>query len=285
MSASQDPHDKARRELARLVLAVAGESVTMVKRSVPEQALTMKKPQEWSIYLEFLKMLFNLADRLIAFYVPIQERPYFMNNLEDAVAHQLKAVLALALGPDTDTMEVTFTIGKTVAESRQIYERFTFDVMEDSSKKEACLKVFGERIAEAMQVPGNALVITTATMCASAAVPAMKAVFEGTTNQRATSRLSEVGEPISQAGLSHQAVSGSVAENEIKLISVISAMEGEEVETRWGLHPRFRQDLKPDEVRELTRLMNRLTRILGERYAAVAFSEDWAAWHQKIGHA
>jgi hypothetical protein len=30
--------------------------------------------------------------------------------------------------------------------------------------------------------------------------------------------------------------------------------------------------------------MNRVTQILGERYAAVAFSSDWASWN-RIGHA
>jgi hypothetical protein len=66
---------------------------------------------------------------------------------------------------------------------------------------------------------------------------------------------------------------------EIKLISVMAAVTGEEVETRWGLHPRFRRDLTALEIQDLTRLMNRLTKIVGERYAAVAFSEQWASWH------
>jgi hypothetical protein len=72
--------------------------------------------------------------------------------------------------------------------------------------------------------------------------------------------------------------------SEIKLVSVMSSVVGEEVETRWGLHPRFRQDLKPDEVQQLTKLMNRVSKILGERYATVAFSDEWASWH-KAGHA
>ena len=43
-------------------------------------------------------------------------------------------------------------------------------------------------------------------------------------------------------------------------------------------------DLKPDEVQQLTKLMNRVAKILGERYAAVAFSDEWASWY-KAGHA
>jgi hypothetical protein len=55
-----------------------------------------------------------------------------------------------------------------------------------------------------------------------------------------------------------------------KLISVISRTQGEEeVETWWGLHPQFRRDLPPDEAKELAKHMNRVTRIVGERFAIV----------------
>ncbi|MGB5046900.1 MAG: hypothetical protein WBO11_18195, partial [Nitrospira sp.] len=71
---------------------------------------------------------------------------------------------------------------------------------------------------------------------------------------------------------------------DIKLVSVMSSIKGEEVETRWGLHPRFRQDLTQEEAKQLTTTMNRVAKILGERYATVAFSDQWASWH-KAGHA
>lgn len=288
MSASQGPHAKILRELAGLMLAIAGESVTMVKRSAPDEALKLKKQQEWKIYLEFLKVLFNLADRLVAFHLPILERPDFMNSLEDTVTQQLKAVLAPALGPDCDQMEITITIGKAVAESRQLYERFAFIATEESKAKEDLFKLFGDRIATAMQAPGNGLIISAATLCANAAIPAMKAVFEGTPPQRQGVAVdmgtgADRDAAISKPTLSTSGASGRTG-NEIKLISVMSMLQGEEVETRWGLHPRFRQDLKPHEIQELSRLMNRVTRIVGERYAAVAFSPAWASWHQ-AGHA
>ncbi|MGH7230531.1 MAG: hypothetical protein ACREJU_04135 [Nitrospiraceae bacterium] len=273
MATSENAHLHVMRELAGLMLAVAGESVTMVKRSAPEQAMKMKKQQEWNVYLEFLKVLFNLADRLVAFHFPIQERPQFMNVLEDTVSQQLKDLLAPALGSDADLMEVVLTIGKTVAESRQMYEPYAFIPTEESRTKEQFLQVFGERVADMMQTPGNGLVISAATVCANAAIPAMSAAFTGGAPAAA-----------SAAGAQNPALSIRGTGNEIKLISVMSSMEGEAVETRWGLHPRFRQDLKPEEIQQLSRLMNRLTRILGERYAAVAFSDEWASWHQ-IGHA
>jgi hypothetical protein len=278
MPASQGQHLTLQRELAALLIAVSGESVTVVKRSLPEQALKLTSQQEWKIYLEFLKVLFNMADRLAAFYLPLRERPDFMDGLEDTVTQQLKSVLSPALGPDTDDMEVTVTIGQAVAESRHVYERHPFVITEESPTKAEYLRLFGERIAEAVQVPGHAAIITAATLCANAAVPAMKAAFEGATQQAAVGaspgRTEAIHPPLPRDGMG----------NEIKLISVMSTLENEEVETRWGLHPRFRQDLSPDEMREVSRLMNRATRIIGERYAAVAFSPNWAPW-QQVGHA
>ena len=88
---------------------------------------------------------------------------------------------------------------------------------------------------------------------------------------------------VSDRQTAEQAIGGLIG-NEIKLISVMSSVAGEEVETRWGLHPRFREDLRPEEAQELTRRMNRVTKILGERYAKVAFSADWKSWHFS-GHA
>jgi hypothetical protein len=280
MSASQGEHVGLLHELAALLTAVSGESVTMVKRTFPDQTLKLTSQQEWKVYLEFLKILFNLADRLAGFYLPLKDRPEFMDSLEDAVTQQLKAVLSPALGPDTDQMEVTLTIGQAVAESRQVYERQAFVVTEESPAKAEFLRLFGERIAEATQAPGNGLIISAATLCASAAIPAMKAAFEGAIHKSPVLNATSGG----GAEALRQAPASDTMGNEIKLVSVMSTLEHEEVETRWGLHPRFRQDLTPDEMRELSRLMNRVTRIIGERYAAVAFSPNWAPW-QQVGHA
>ena len=280
MSASQGEYATLLRELAALLIAVSGESVTVVKRSLPEQALKLQSQQEWKIYLEFLKVLFNMADRFAGFYLPLKDRPEFMDSLEDTVTQQLKAVLSPALGPDTDQMEVTVTIGQAVSESRQVYERHAFMLTDESSAKAEYLRLFGERVAEATQAPGNGLVISAATLCANAAIPAMKAAFEGAPHKQPTvsTAPAAVAHPVGQP------TAGGSMGNEIKLVSVMSMLENEEVETRWGLHPRFRQDLTPDDMRELSRLMNRVTRILGERYAAVAFSPNWAPW-QQVGHA
>lgn len=280
MSATQGPHAGILRHLASLMVAVSGESVTMVKRSVPEQAMKLKKTSEWELYLEFLKLQFDLADRLSAHYIPLKDQPIFMDGLEDAVTQQLKNVLAPALGPNTDEMEVVLTIGRTVAQSRERYERFKFLVTEDSTQKDEYFKAFSDTIARLIDAPDNGMVLSAATLCASAVIPAMKSLLESAASGTAPA---QAAAPAAAAAPS-PAPEGK-AGNEIKLISVMSTIQGEEVETRWGLHPRFRQDLKPEQAQELNRLMNRVAQILGTRYASVAFSPEWTAWHQQAGNA
>lgn len=277
MSASQGPYANLLRDLAALMVAVAGESVTMVKRSAPDAAMKLKKSGEWDIYLEFLQLLFDLANRLSAHYIPLKEQPLFMDSLEDAVTQQLKNVLAPALGPDTDEMEVVLAIGQTVAQSRQRYERFRFMATEDSKQKDDYFKTFGETIAQLLGAEGNGMVISTATLCGTAVIPAMKSLFESFTSGTPQGQ-TEVPTP---AAAPQEGKTG----NEITLISVMSTIHGDEVETRWGIHPRFRQDLRPDQRQELSRLMNRVAQILGTRYASVAFSPAWKAWHQPAGNA
>jgi hypothetical protein len=276
MSATQDPYAAILRDLASLMVAVSGESVTLVKRSAPEQAMKIKKSGEWEIYLEFLKLLFNLADRLSAHYIPLKDQPLFMDGLVDAVTQQLKNVLAPALGPDTDEMEVVLAIGQTVGQSRERYERFKFLATEDSKQKDEYFKTFGETIAHLLGARDNGMVISSATLCGSTVIPVMTSLLESVASGTAPGRTA--------AASAAPSMEGRIG-NEIKLISVMSTVQGEEIETRWGLHPRFRQDLKPDQAQELNQLMNRIAQILGTRYASVAFSPKWAAWHQQAGNA
>jgi len=277
-TANKEYHPQLR-QLAELMLAVSGESVTMMKRNAPDQALKLKRQDEWGIYLEFLKIMFNLTDRLAALHIPINDQLVFMNGLEDAVAAQLKSVLDPAFGNNADQMEIILTIGNAVAESRQTYEKYTFLITEDSKTKNEMFRDFGERVAELIGAPGHAQLSSAATLCASAIVPAISAVLQGqappapTTNPKATASAID-------SGSEQKACTGQ----EIKLVSLMSSVSGEAVETRWGLHPRFRDDLTPTELQQLNKLLNRVAKILGERYATVAFSEEWASWH-KAGHA
>lgn len=265
-------------QLAELMLTVAGESVTMIKTTAPAQALKLKRQNEWGLYLEFLKIMFNLTDRLVALHIPIKDHMDFMNGLEDAVTHQLKKALEPAFGSHGDQMEIALTIGTTVAESRQTYEPYTFLVTEESKTKNEMFRDFGDKIAQVLGAPGDPRISSAAALCAGAVVPALGAVLQGQAPAGAIST-----QPTgASAGDSSERTNPTG--QEIKLVSMMSSVSGETVETRWGLHPRFREDLTPDELRQLTKLLNRVAKIVGERYAAVAFSEEWASWH-KAGHA
>lgn len=266
------------RQLAELMLAVSGESVTMMKRTAPQQALKLKRQDEWGLYLEFLKIMFNLTDRLVALHIPMKDQMEFMNGLEDAVTQQLKHVLEPAFGNNADQMEIVLTIGTTVAESRQTYEKYKFMISEDSKMKDEMFRDFGNKVADALGAPGNARLSSAATLCASALVPALSSILQ---EQAPPSQEAPQTAPLAVGTSTGQKKSTG---QEIKLVSLMSSVSGEEVETRWGLHPRFREDLTPSELQQLTKLLNRVAKILGERYAAVAFSKDWASWH-KAGHA
>ncbi len=278
MAAAKSEYKERLRQLAELMLAVSGESVTMMKRNVPEQALKLKRQDEWGIYLEFIKIMFNLTDRLVALHIPMKDQMEFMNGLEDSVTQQLKRALEPAFGNNVDQMEIVLTIGTTVAESRQTYEKYKFLISEDSKAKNEMFRDFGDKVADALGAAGNAQLSSAATLCASAVVPAISAVLQG---QAPPSPETSQTAPLAVGASTEQK---KPTGQEIKLVSLMSSVAGEEVETRWGLHPRFREDLTPSELQQLTKLLNRVAKILGERYAAVAFSKDWASWH-KAGHA
>lgn len=285
MGMAKSPSGEQLRGIAELIIAVAGESVSVMKRNAPERALKLKRQDEWNVYLEFLKIMFNLTDRLCVLYLPIKEQPQFMDGLEDAVTLKLKSVLDPGFGGGVDQTEIMLTIGMAVGKSRQTYERYRFLVTESSLVRDEMFKDFGDRVAEAMGVAQNAQVSSAAMLCASAVIPAIKAILAGdappaipATSIAATDLASVL--PPSLTPPESQGPTGT----EIKLVSVMATVTGEEVETRWGLHPRFRQDLSSEDTQQLNKRMNRVAQILGERYATVAFSDEWTSWH-KAGHA
>ena len=281
MTTTNTSYSEQQRSLADLMLAVAGESVTVMKRTAPDQALKLKRQDEWKLYLEFLKVTFNLADRLSAFHIPIKDQPEFMNGLEDTVTARLRAVLEPAFGSNVDQNDIMMTISGVVAESRKLYEAYRFPITEESKAKNEMFDAFGGRVADALGMADSPQITSAATLCATAMVPAITAILRGEPPPDAG--LPSAG-PGSKTSSGSSGVSRGQTGNEIKLISVMSNVSGDEIETRWGLHPRFRQDLSAEETQQLTKFMNRVAKVLGERYAAVAFSEEWNSWH-KAGHA
>ena len=57
------------------------------------------------------------------------------------------------------------------------------------------------------------------------------------------------------------------APNTIQLINVLIVRDGEMVSSKWGIHPQLKQDLAPAEWQELSEHMNRVTAIVGAKFA------------------
>ncbi|WP_342348852.1 hypothetical protein [uncultured Nitrospira sp.] len=296
---SAENYENVLKDLAHTMMSVARESVGLIKRSDQKLAMKLQRKQEWEIYLEFLRMLFNLVDRLSGFYIPIQAQKEFMNSLEDSVAHQLKTVLAPSLSSsEVDDMEVTLSVGQVVSDSRKTYEKFKFVVTDQSKERDQYFHFFSERIASKAGAPGKQEITAAAFLCGSAVVPALKSLFEDATQPKVEAARSAAPSVAKEegAGSSVAAQQGSsstksgatdqAGKNLIKLISVVSRAQGEEVESWWGLHPQFRRDLPDDEAKELAKHMNRATRIVGERFAVVAsLAQSGTNPNQPVGNA
>jgi hypothetical protein len=155
-----------------------------------------------------------------------------------------------------------------------VYEQFRFVVTDDSQARNDYFLRLANRVTELLGGQSDGMVPSAATLCATAAIPAMKTLFEECTANPVEARRATASSRSSAAGIG----------SEIKLVSVMSRIHGDEIETQWGMHPRFLQDLANEEAMELTRLMNEVTKVLGGRYAEVAFSPDWSASQQR-GHA
>ena len=262
MKHSIQEHEPILKDLSNTILDVCRESVTLIKRSDPAVTTTLSQKQEWEIYLEFLKVLFSLVDRVSAFHVPIQQQPEFMNGLEDHVSERLKTLLAPSLSSsEIDDQEIVVAVGQAVAESREIYEPYKFVFSEDSKERNAFFQHVGERVAGRAGAVNSQAIVSTTALCIGAVLPALTALFEGTPPEPGAK-----ASPATQPQTAGQSPDPS-GTHVIKLISVVASISGEEFETRWGLLPQFRRDLKPDQVNALTDYMNRVARIVGDRFA------------------
>ena len=277
------------KDLANTMLGVARESVSLMKRSDQQRSLKLNRSQEWEVYLEFLRVQFSLVDRLSAFHIRIQDQPEFMNSLEDSVTSQLRTALAPTMSStEVDEMEVTLAVGKTVAESRQIYERYKFVVTEQSKERDAFFQAFAVRVASKMGASDSEGLTSAAFLCASSVIPALTKLFEDAANPLSSAASTETDRantpeaaPLS-ASTSPEAIPDGG--QTIKLVRVMSKISGEEVDTWWGIHPQFQRDLQPQEAKDLAKHMNRVARIVGERFAVVA-SLAQSSGDQPVGHA
>jgi len=68
---------------------------------------------------------------------------------------------------------------------------------------------------------------------------------------------------------------------DVELLRVLVSRNGTQVDAQWAIHPRLKQDLLPDEWKEVTDLMAKATDIVGHRFSEVLSNTNPAS----SGHA
>lgn len=56
---------------------------------------------------------------------------------------------------------------------------------------------------------------------------------------------------------------------ETEILHVVIQRDGKQVSAKWGLHPNLKEELKPEEWKELTEIMGRVTTLVGKRFSQV----------------
>lgn len=62
---------------------------------------------------------------------------------------------------------------------------------------------------------------------------------------------------------------GPTVVTEVELLRVLIAREGQRVSAQWALHPQLKLDLQPEELKEVTELMAKVTSLVGSRFAEI----------------
>lgn len=56
---------------------------------------------------------------------------------------------------------------------------------------------------------------------------------------------------------------------ETEILYVVIQRDGQQVSAKWGLHPNLKEELKPEEWKELTEIMGKVTTLVGNRFSQV----------------
>ncbi|MEQ1795921.1 MAG: hypothetical protein ABL970_17210, partial [Nitrospira sp.] len=56
---------------------------------------------------------------------------------------------------------------------------------------------------------------------------------------------------------------------DVELLRVLVSRKGTQVDAQWAIHPQLKQDLLPEEWKEVTDLMAKVTDIVGTRFSEV----------------
>jgi hypothetical protein len=61
---------------------------------------------------------------------------------------------------------------------------------------------------------------------------------------------------------------------EVELLRVLVTRKATQVDAQWAIHPQLKSDLRPDEWKEVTDLMAKVTNIVGTRFSEVLSSVE-----------
>ena len=56
---------------------------------------------------------------------------------------------------------------------------------------------------------------------------------------------------------------------ETEILHVVIQRDGKLINANWGLHPNLKEELKPEELKELTEIMGKVTNIVGKRFSQI----------------
>ncbi|ALA56484.1 hypothetical protein [Nitrospira moscoviensis] len=61
---------------------------------------------------------------------------------------------------------------------------------------------------------------------------------------------------------------------DVELLRVLVSRTGTQVDAQWAIHPQLKLDLKPEEWKEVTDLMAKVTNIVGARFSQILSSVE-----------
>ena len=71
------------------------------------------------------------------------------------------------------------------------------------------------------------------------------------------------------SGAETSASKASTDSPETEILHVVIQRNGKQVSAKWGLHPNLKEELKPEEWKELTEIMGKVTNIVGKRFSQI----------------
>jgi hypothetical protein len=164
--------------LGELMIVISRESMVRLKHQAPNALGSLDRKQEWEAFIEFLKVLFNIVDRVATLYVPVNEFLQFLDAVEDAVIDHMNNAFRKQAGPAYDETPLKMSIAGAFDTAQKTYQSHQFMITEESPERDRYLTTFGEAMAKVVGLNSNKMIVTTASMCAASSIAAIKALME-----------------------------------------------------------------------------------------------------------